>query len=52
MEFSIVWNFIMSTDANTPERIQQKFAVLCFNRFFPQVNYSYAYATVKITHIR
>jgi hypothetical protein len=24
-------------DANTMKRIQQKFSVLCFNRFFPEV---------------
>jgi hypothetical protein len=32
----------MSTDANKLERIQQMFAVLCFNRFFPQVHYYYS----------
>jgi hypothetical protein len=30
------------SDANKLERIPQKFAALCFNRFFPQVHYSYA----------
>jgi hypothetical protein len=38
----------MSTDANTLERIHQKFAGLCFNHFFPQVNYSYAYASEQL----
>jgi hypothetical protein len=34
MEYaSIVWNSITSTDANRLERIQQRFAALCFNSF-------------------
>jgi hypothetical protein len=44
---SVVWNSITSTDANKLERIQQKFAALCFKRFFPHVNYSYFYALRK-----
>jgi hypothetical protein len=32
---SVVWNSITSTDANKLERIQQKFAVLCFSFFYP-----------------
>jgi hypothetical protein len=27
---SVVWNSIASTDASKPERIQQRFAALCF----------------------
>jgi hypothetical protein len=41
---SVVWNSITSTDANKLERIQQRFAALCFNRFFPQVHYCYSLA--------
>jgi hypothetical protein len=39
---SVAWNSITSTDANKLERIQQRFATLCFNRFFPQVRYNYS----------
>jgi hypothetical protein len=31
---SVVWNSITSTDASKLERIQRRFAALCFNRFF------------------
>jgi hypothetical protein len=41
---SVVWNSITTTDANNLERIQQKFAALCCNRFLPHVRYSYANA--------
>jgi hypothetical protein len=41
---SVVWNPITTTDANKLERIQQKFAALCYNRFLPHVHYSYANA--------
>jgi hypothetical protein len=41
---SVIWNYIMTTDANKLERIQQKFAALCYNRFLPHVHYSYAEA--------
>jgi hypothetical protein len=34
----------MYTVASKLERMQQKFAVLFFNRFFPQVHYSYTLA--------
>jgi hypothetical protein len=40
----VVWNFITTTDANKLERIQQKFAALCYYRFLPQVYYTYANA--------
>jgi hypothetical protein len=39
---SVVWNSITSSDDNKLERIQQKFAALCFSSFFPQVHYSYS----------
>jgi hypothetical protein len=39
---SVVWNSITTTDANKLERIQQKFAALCYNHFLPHVHYSYA----------
>jgi hypothetical protein len=41
---SVVWNSIMTTDANKLERIQQKFAALRYNCFLPHVHYSYANA--------
>jgi hypothetical protein len=41
---SVVWNSTKSTDANKLERIQQKFAALCYYRFLPRVYYSYANA--------
>jgi hypothetical protein len=42
---SLAWNSITSTDANKLERVQQKFAALCYNSFFLQVYYSH-YSTV------
>jgi hypothetical protein len=33
---SVVWNSVTTTDANKVERIQQKFAALCYNRFHPK----------------
>jgi hypothetical protein len=45
---SIVWNSITSTDANKLEHIQQRFAALCFNRFFAQIHYSYSLALEKL----
>jgi hypothetical protein len=39
---SIVSNSVASTDTNKLERIQQNFAALCFNLFFPQFHCSYA----------
>jgi hypothetical protein len=41
---SVVWKSITTTDVNRLERIQQKFAALCYNRFLPHVHYSYANA--------
>ncbi|PNF18215.1 hypothetical protein B7P43_G17756 [Cryptotermes secundus] len=41
---SVVWNSIMSTDANKLEHIQQRFMALCFNCFYPQVHYNYSLA--------
>jgi hypothetical protein len=40
---SVVWNSITSTDA-----IQQRFAALCFYRFFPQVRYCYTRALQEL----
>jgi hypothetical protein len=37
---SVVWNSITTNDAYKLERIQQKFAALCYNRFLPHVHYS------------
>jgi hypothetical protein len=33
----LFWNSVTTTDANKVERIQQKFAALCYYRFLPQV---------------
>jgi hypothetical protein len=41
---SVVWNSITTTDANKLERIQQKFAALCYKRFLPRVHYTYSNA--------
>jgi hypothetical protein len=41
---SVVWNSIASTGANKLELIYQRFAALCFKRFFPQVHYCYSLA--------
>jgi hypothetical protein len=41
---SFVWNSVTTTDANKLERIQKKFAALCYNRFLPQVHYTYSNA--------
>jgi hypothetical protein len=40
----------MSTDANKLERIQQKSAAFCYNRFFPQVSYNFTYTLQKSLH--
>ncbi|PNF32147.1 hypothetical protein B7P43_G02842 [Cryptotermes secundus] len=45
---SVVWNSITSTDANKLERIQQRFAALCFKRFFPKVHYNYSLALEEL----
>jgi hypothetical protein len=45
---SVVWNSITSTDVNKLERIQQGFAALCFNRFFPQFHYCYPLALEEV----
>jgi hypothetical protein len=39
---SVVWNSITTTDANTLERIQEKFTAFSYNHFLPHVYYSYA----------
>jgi hypothetical protein len=45
---SVAWNSVTSTDAKKLERIQQKFAALCFKRFFPQVHYRYSLALAEL----
>jgi hypothetical protein len=45
---SVVWNSITSTDANKLELIQQRFAALCFNRFFPGAHYCYSLALEEL----
>jgi hypothetical protein len=47
LEYTSVWNSIMSTDANKLESIQKTPAALCFNPFFPHVHCSYDYALVQ-----
>jgi hypothetical protein len=44
----VAWNSITSTDANKPERIQQKFAALCRNHFFSQVDCGYDLALEQL----
>jgi hypothetical protein len=44
----LLWNSITSTDASKLERIQQRFAALCFYRFFAQVRYCYSLALQKL----
>jgi hypothetical protein len=46
---SAVWNSIASTDANKLERIQQKFASVCFYRFPPRVLYTHNFALEKLS---
>lgn len=38
---SVVWNSVTITDSNKLERIQRKFAALCHNRFFTDMDYHY-----------
>jgi hypothetical protein len=38
----------MSTDDNKLERIQQRFAALCFNSFSPEVHYCYFLAPEEL----
>jgi hypothetical protein len=45
---SVVWNSITSTDANKLERIQHRFAALCFYRFFPGAHYCYSLALEEL----
>jgi hypothetical protein len=45
---SVVWNSITSTDENKLERIQQRVAALCFNRFFPGAHYCYSLALEEL----
>jgi hypothetical protein len=47
LEFaSVVGNSITSSDANKLERIQQKFAIFCFCRFFPSCS-TYLYCCLR-----
>jgi hypothetical protein len=45
---SVVWNSITSADANKLESVQQRFAALCFNSFFPKVHYCYSRALEEL----
>jgi hypothetical protein len=45
---SVVWNSITATDSKMLERIQQKFASVCFCRFFLCLPYSYNFALKKL----
>jgi hypothetical protein len=38
---SFTWNSVTITDSNKPERIQRKFTVLCYKRFFQDMQYHY-----------
>jgi hypothetical protein len=38
---SVVWNSVTNTDSNKLERVQRKFAALCHNRFFRDMDYHY-----------
>jgi hypothetical protein len=53
---SVVWNSITNTDSNKLERIQRKFAALCLNRFFQDVDYHYINTLNKLNlqtlHVR
>jgi hypothetical protein len=45
---SVVWNSITSTDSKKLERMPQKFAPVCFYRFFPNLPYNYVLASNKL----
>jgi hypothetical protein len=45
---SVVWNSITLTYANKVERIQQRFAALCFNCFLHKVYYRYSLAPEEV----
>jgi hypothetical protein len=49
---SVVWNSVTTTNANKLERIQQKFAALCYNRFLPHYTYSNALVHLKLHTLR
>jgi hypothetical protein len=44
---SVVWNSVVSTDANKLKRTQQKFMSVCFYRFLLHVPYTYTVALEK-----
>jgi hypothetical protein len=47
-----VSNSIASTDADKMEGIQQKVAVLCYNRFFPNsITFTLLFRVIKIAHL-
>ncbi|PNF13713.1 hypothetical protein B7P43_G14358 [Cryptotermes secundus] len=46
---SVVWNYITSTVANKLERIQQKFASVCFFRFSLHISYNYTDSLEKLS---
>jgi hypothetical protein len=46
---SVLGNSITSTDASKLERIQRKFACVCFYRFSPHVPCSYTFALEKLS---
>jgi hypothetical protein len=45
---TVVRNYITSTDASKLERVQQRFAALCFYRFFPEIRYCYTLALQEL----
>jgi hypothetical protein len=53
---SVVWNSIVNIHSNKLERIQRKFAALCHNRFFQDVDYHYINTLDKLNlqtlHVR
>jgi hypothetical protein len=53
---TVVWNSITNTDSNKLERVQRKFAGLCHNRFFQDVDYHYSNILDKLNlqtlHVR
>jgi hypothetical protein len=38
---SVAWNSVTVTDSNKLECVQRKFAALCHNNFFQEVEYHY-----------
>jgi hypothetical protein len=44
-----IWSSITSTDSNILKHIEQKFASVCFYRFFLRVVYNYIFALEKLS---